>query len=177
MTIWRRLALATALLTAAVPAGAAAQGFSGSTPVRAQVLPGTLIFLVLRDLQFGALTPGTPRTVAPTSPDAGYFQVEGERNQRVSLTFTLPTELARFGGGGVIPVSFGAASAVVNRISQSPSGGGATTFNPAAGTTSRFGPTPRPQLHVYLGGTASPAVGVPAGLYTAPVVLTVAYLN
>ena len=52
-----------------------------------------------------------------------------------------------------------------------------SSFNPATGTTSRFGPTPRPLLHVWLGGTASPAAGVPPGLYTAPVVLTVAYLN
>jgi hypothetical protein len=150
---------------------------SGVTPARAQVLAGTLIFLTLRDLQFGALTPGTPRTVVPTSPDAGYFQVEGERNQRVSLAFTLPTQLDRFGGGGSIPVTFGPAAAVVNRLFQAPSGAGSSTFNPAAGTTSRFGPTPRPHIHVYLGGTASPAAGVPPGLYTAPVVLTVTYLN
>ncbi|HSE28578.1 MAG TPA: hypothetical protein VLA95_10145 [Gemmatimonadales bacterium] len=171
---WRLL---LALALAAAPVRAAAQGVSGSTPARAQVLAGTLIFIVLRDLQFGALTPGTPKTVVPASPDAGYFQVEGERNQRVSLAFTLPTQLSRFGGGGTIPVAFGAASAVVNRLFQLPSGAGSTTFDPALGTTSRFGPTPRPQLHVYLGGTASPAVGVPPGLYTAPVVLTVAYLN
>lgn len=171
------LALATAFAIAAGPPGAAAQGFSGALPARGQVLAGNLIFLTLRDLQFGALTPGTPRTVAPTSPDAGYFQVEGERNQRVSLAFTLPTLLSRFGGGGTIPVSFGPASAVVNRVFPSPGGAGSTTFDPATGTTSRFGPTPRPELHVFLGGTASPAVGAPPGLYTAPVVLTVAYLN
>ena len=174
--IARRLAIA-ALLAAAPATGAAAQGVSGSAPARAQVLGGTLIFLVLRDLQFGALTPGIPRTVPPTSPDAGYFQVEGERNARVSLTLTLPASLARFGGGGSIPVSFGPASAVVNRVNPTPSGGGSSSFNPATGTTSRFGPTPRPLLHVWLGGTASPAAGVPPGLYTAPVVLTVAYLN
>jgi hypothetical protein len=171
---WR---FAVVLALAAVPVQTAAQAVSGVTPARAQVLAGSLIFLTLRDLQFGALTPGTPKTVLPTSPDAGYFQVEGERNQRVSLAFTLPTQLARFGGGGTIPVAFGAASAVVNRLFQLPSGGGSTTFNPAAGTASRFGPTPRPQIHVYLGGTASPGAGVPPGLYTAPVVLTVAYLN
>lgn len=177
MTRRPALALATALALAALPRGAAAQGVAGAVPARAQVLPGTLIFLALRDLQFGALTPGTPKTVPPTAPDAGYFQVEGERNQRVGLTLSLPTELARFGGGAVVPVSFGAASAVVNRLNPLPSGAGSSTFDPAAGTTARFGPTPRPQLHVYLGGTASPAVGVPPGLYTAPVVLTVAYLN
>lgn len=171
---WRA---ALVLALAAAPVRAAAQPVSGVTPARAQVLAGTLIFLTLRDLQFGALTPGTPRTVVPTSPDAGYFQVEGERNQQVSLAFTLPTQLDRFGGGGTIPVAFGPASAVVNRLFQAPSGGGSTTFNPAAGTTSRFGPTPRPHLHVYLGGTATPGAGVPPGLYTAPVVLTVTYLN
>ncbi len=171
---WRA---ALALTLAAAPFRAAAQPVPGVTPARAQVLAGTLIFLTLRDLQFGALTPGTPKTVVPASPDAGYFQVEGERNQQVSLAFTLPTRLDRFGGGGTIPVAFGPASAVVNRLFQAPSGGGSTTFNPAAGTTSRFGPTPRPHLHVYLGGTASPGAGVPPGLYTAPVVLTVTYLN
>lgn len=175
MTRARRLALALAL--AAAPARAVAQAVSGTMPTRAQVLAGNLIFLTLRDLQFGALTPGTPKTVLPTSPDAGYFQVEGERNQRVSLAFTLPTLLDRSGGGGTIPVAFGPASAVVNRLFQVPSGAGSTTFDPAAGTTSRFGPTPRPQIHIYLGGTASPGAGVPPGLYTAPVVLTVTYLN
>lgn len=171
---WR---VVLALALAAAPVRAAAQPVSSVTPARAQVLAGTLIFLTLRDLQFGALTPGTPKTVVPTSPDAGYFQVEGERNQQVSLAFTLPTQLDRFGGGGTIPVGFGPGSAVVNRLFQAPGGAGSTTFNPAAGTTSRFGPTPRPHIHVYLGGTASPGAGVPPGLYTAPVVLTVTYLN
>ena len=53
---------------------------------------------------------------------------------------------------------------------------GATAFNPAVGTTGKFGPTANPSLYVWIGGTVTPAANAKPGVYVGNVIVSLVYL-
>lgn len=173
----RRCTLALALLAGLTGAGGAAAQASGPLPVRAFVIGTPIAIGGLRDLDFGTVTTGMATTVLPTSASAGAFIVTGEKNERVAISFTLPTELVHtvLGPGTTLPITFGPSSAIWRRRTNDPSGG--TAFNPATGATGMLGPPVEPILYIWLGGTVNPPLAQTAGTYRATVVCTVAYTN
>lgn len=170
-------ACALALLLAALPAAhLAAQSGANTIGASAFMLGTPLAIAGQRDLDFGLVLLGVPKTVLPTAPTAGKWVVTGEKNARVLITFTLPAALAHQTLGGVtLPVGFPAGSARWRRRTDDPAG--ATAFDPAVGATGMLGPPVEPLLHLWLGGTVTPAALQPGGNYSAAVVVTVAYTN
>ena len=81
----------------------------------------------IRDLNFGIVIRGVQTTVAPGDPiRSGRFYARHLLNRPVQLRFTLPTTLARVGGGGTLPISFGTNDAVA----QGTAGNSVPTYKP-----------------------------------------------
>lgn len=122
----------------------------------------------IRDLNFGVVIRGVQTTVAPGDPiRSGRFYARHVLNRPVQLRFTLPTTLARVGGGGTLPISFGANDA----IAQGTAGNSVpATFNPNSPRT--FVLRTSADFYVNLGGRVSPAAGQATGAYRGTVTLT-----
>jgi hypothetical protein len=129
----------------------------------------------LRDLAFGTVIRGVATTVTPVAANAGAWQVTGNPNAFVIITFTLPTVLTNIQAlpGSTMPIAFGAASARWNRANNTPAAG--TPFDPAAGVVGRFGPPPSPDLYIWLGGTVNPAPAAKPGIYQGTVIVSLLY--
>lgn len=122
----------------------------------------------VRDLGFGPVIRGVQNTVSPNDPvKSGRFYVRHILTRQVRLQFTLPTQLARVGGGGSLPIAFQATSAVAQGTATSSV---PVTFNPNTPIT--FTLTTSADFFVNLGGRVSPAVGQATGSYTGTAVLT-----
>lgn len=117
-----------------------------------------------RPLEFGLLTPGVPMVVSPTDVPRRAAYTIATRG-RYTLTFQLPTHLTE-PGGGVIPVEFGAGDGRVEIRNRT------ITFDPDAGVNIHINPADT-DARIYLGGTARPAPGTPAGSYSATIVMMV----
>jgi hypothetical protein len=122
----------------------------------------------VRNLAFGVVIRGVPNTVAPNDPiRSGRFYVRHQLNRQVRLRFTLPTQLARVGGGGNLPITFSSTSA----IAQGTAGSSVpVTFNPNNQQT--FTLVTSPDFYVNLGGRVSPAVNQATGNYLGTITLT-----
>lgn len=122
----------------------------------------------IRDLNFGVVIRGVQTTVAPTDPiRSGRFYVRHRINRQVQVRFTLPTTLARVGGGGNLAINFPATSA----IAQGTAGNSVpVTFNP--NNTQTFTLTTSADFNVNLGGRVSPTAGQATGAYRGTVTLT-----
>ncbi|HXF96538.1 MAG TPA: hypothetical protein VNI61_10610 [Gemmatimonadales bacterium] len=168
--------LSVSLLVASLANAAGAQSPTGQVTSQAVVVTVGMSITPLRDLQFGAVPLGVPTSVAPDAPNAGAWAATGSPNALVSISFTLPTALRNVQAvpGVTLPIGFGAAAARWRRAVNDP--GGATAFDPAAGTTGRFGPPPNPTLYIWIGGTVSPSPTQLPGIYTGTVILQLAYL-
>lgn len=148
--------LLAALLLALLPAALAAQ-----RPLRATGVRG---------ITFGMVIPGIPQPVARTDAiRSGQFDITGPNRSDVSITFTLPAMLTS-PGGGTVPIVFGPASA---GWSQAQAIGSQVAFDPSQPYTATLSNNGRGA--VFLGATLQPAANTPAGDYTAPVTLTLAY--
>ncbi len=160
------------VLSPAVPA----QGVAGQVGIDAQVIGQAITVTSLRALDFGMVLKGVPTTVLPSNAAAGAWQVQGDKNAQVTISFTLPTVLTNIQAlpGSTMPISFGAASALWNRGTNSVAG--ATAFDPSAGTTGKLGPPANPFIFLWIGGTVSPAAAAKPGIYTGTIVVSVAYL-
>jgi hypothetical protein len=136
-------------------------------PSHAQALSG----VGLQGLQFGDVLPGVPSTVPPSDAvNAASFEIRGQRNREVLISFLLPPAL-NGPGAGTIPLTFGPGSAAFVPFWFWPAY--RIPFDPTvqvAANLSFFG-----RSLVLLGGTASPPSQTPAGSYSADVVLTLAY--
>jgi hypothetical protein len=122
----------------------------------------------VNDLNFGVALAGTPKTPASLSADAGRFNISGEPNTPVTVSFTLPTVLTG-AGSATIPITF----ATVDGLEWAGFPGTHTTFNPNAPhltSTDVAG-----SLIIGISGTVSPPVGSTTGNYSGTIVLTVAY--
>ncbi len=168
--------LLAAALVLGFPARGVAQGGSGAVPAEAVVVTVGMTIATIQDLTFGSVPKGVATTVAPAAATAGQWQITGNPNAFVTIAFTLPTQLTNIQAlpGSTMPISFGAASALWRRASNNPAG--ATAFNPALGTTGRFGPPPNPTINIWIGGTVNPAPTAKPGIYQGTIILSLAYL-
>ncbi len=122
----------------------------------------------IRDLAFGVVIRGVATTVSPDDPiRSGRFYIRHVLGRQVQVRFTLPTQLARVGGGGTLAISFrnGDAKAQGTAPSSPP-----IYFNPKA--NKKIDLTTSADLFVNLGGQVSPTAAQPAGAYVGTVVLT-----
>lgn len=128
---------------------------------------GQTSFLLVprQDLEFGPLTPGAPAVIAPTDvARRGEIRLEGEGTTVV--IFTLPEALSGPGGARIPLVFAGTDGTWQIRNRQ-------VRFDPRQPVTIKLVPNAR-EARIFLGGTALPAPGQPAGRYTATVtVMTV----
>ncbi len=122
----------------------------------------------IRDLAFGAVIRGVPATVAPNDPvKSGRFYIRHQINRQVQVRFTLPTRLARVGGGGNLPISFSTTDAIAQ--------GTAPTSNPLVfnpNVTQTFNLVTSADFFVNLGGRVSPAGNQATGNYRGTITLT-----
>lgn len=125
------------------------------------------------NLTFGtALFPGISKTVGISDAGAATFDIAGEADKGVTVTFTLPTELTLTTGSATMPITFASTDAGYS-TTDDPSG--ATTFDPGAGAATTTLGTTSGLLYVWLGGTVDPAINQTAGDYAADITLDVAY--
>ena len=162
-------ALAVGLIAAAViTAPAAAQSATASITATASVSGiAPLTAAGVNDLNFRAVTAGTPKT--PAAADVGRFNVSGQPSTPVTVSYGLLPTVLTGAGGATIPITFGTTDGL--RWVTFP--GTFTTFNPNAPflTTTE----PSGSLIVGISGTVSPPVGSTTGIYTGTITLTVAY--
>jgi len=121
----------------------------------------------VNNLDFGAVTAGTPKAPTSLSANAGRFNISGQTSTSVTVTFTLPTVLT--GPGSPIPVSFGTTDGLLWTTYPTTH----TTFNPNAPfftVTDGSG-----NLVIGISGTVSPPLATTTGTYTGTVTLTVSY--
>ena len=138
-------------------------GVSGITrPASAQVT-------TLNNLAFGTVVTGTTTSIAPTSANAANWKIHGSIGIAGIITLTLPSTLARAGGGGSMPVSFCSTCAVYRLNNSNVSGG--STFNPNALLILTI--VVLSDLYIWLGGSVSPAGAQAPGSYSGTVVITV----
>ncbi len=170
-----RAAMRIATMSIAMQAAPLAAQNSAAHTARANVVTSNVVVTGLTNLDFGVILAGSPATVLPTDPTAGSFNVTGDPNRFVTMTFTLPTVLNNITfPGPTMPIAFGPTSAIWLRGQVGPPGTG-NPFDPSVSTVGRLGPPPRPFMRVWIGGTATPASAQAQGLYTGSIVLTVVY--
>jgi hypothetical protein len=163
------------LAVLAAPRAGAAQSPSGVVATDAVVVTVGMTINTLRDLDFGTVIKGVATTVSPTAVTAGAWQVTGSANAFVIISFTLPTTLTNIQAlpGSTMPISFSATSARWNRANNNAAAG--TPFDPGTGAVGRFGPTPNPNMYVWIGGTVNPAPAAKPGIYQGTVILSLVY--
>jgi hypothetical protein len=147
-----------------------------TTPVYAQVnnasitatatVQAPINVTAVTNLDFQSVFPGVAKTVLVTDATAGRWDVFGAASTPVSLNFTLPANLSS--GANLMPIATWTGN---HNTSAAPTGTGFTpSGTPTAATLSAGG-----LLFVYIGATVSPLANQAAGVYTAPVTLTVLY--
>jgi hypothetical protein len=136
-----------------------------ATRAEAQTVSGN------RNLNFGIVIRGVPNSVPPAhATRSGRFYVRYQLNRQVQVRLTLPNTLARTGGGGSLPISFGATDA----FAQGTAGSSVpVTFDPR--TTQTFTLQTSPDFYINLGGRVAPTAAQATGNYTGNVTLTVTF--
>jgi hypothetical protein len=158
------LAFAAAFLV--IPMALSAQ--SATITATAEVIP-PLTVTGARDLDFGEVIPGFPRSVTPDNASSGLWQIGGTGTYEVELNFTLPATLTDL-ASNAMNITFGATDAA---FGPDNTGVGTTDFDPNGG--GQVANLTAGALWVYLGGTVTPGASQPAGNYDALVDLQVAY--
>lgn len=165
------LALAGCLVLWAVPAAAQTTATASIQATASVVGVTPLTAAGVNDLQFGAVLAGAPATPPVLSANAGRFNVAGEPSAAVSVSFTLPTDLALMGGGvGSIPITFGANDGLL----WDPFPTAYTTFDPNVTFLTSLSGTGN--LTVGITGTVNPPATATTGNYEGTITLTVSYL-
>jgi uncharacterized protein DUF4402 len=123
-----------------------------------------------RGLTFGAVLPGVPRAISRTDPaNSGQFDIVGQKNAGIQLTFTLPSVMTG-PAGATMPLLFGGSDAGYSPPSAI---GSQVAFDPRQPFATALDNNGR--VSVYIGATAQPAPTQQAGSYTATLTLNVAY--
>jgi len=157
---------AVLLLAAPLPAQVTGQA---SIVANASVLTlAPLTASPVADLDFGTVLAGTSSSPVNLATAAGRFDLTGEPNGAITLTFTLPSALT--GPSGTIPVSF----AATDGLWWSPFPTAFTAFNPSAPFAVLLDGAGT--LTIGITGTVSPPIGTLPGLYTGTITLSVEYL-
>jgi len=120
-----------------------------------------------QQLSFGNVFPGVNKTInASDLSNAGRFDVTGQANAPVTLSFTLPATLSS--GGNTMPiVSYTGVHAQNNAQT------GGTAFAPVSGATPTLNGSGA--LWVWVGAQVQPATNQVAGVYTGSITMTVVY--
>ena len=155
-------------VVALVVTGTTLQAQTNNASITATASVQTPINVVgAQPLSFGNVFPGVNKTVAATDlTNAGRFDVTGQANSPVTLSFTLPATLSS--AGNTMPiVSFTGVHAQNNLQT------GGTAFSPVAGATPSLNGTGG--LWVWVGAQVQPATNQAAGVYTGSITMTVVY--
>ena len=126
------------------------------------------------NLTFGAVPTGAATTVNPrNSANAGEFEIHGNRNAEILITFTLPDSL-RVGTHAML-ITFSNTAGC--RIGIDWLRFLCTSFNPATPQVVRIlnAAVPNNSYFVWVGGTVTPSATQPAGIYRGTITLTTAY--
>ena len=166
MTTALRSTVAVLTLMVLGTVAAAAQSNSGTIQATATVQQPINV-TGARDLAFGNVFPGINKSIPVTDPNSGRWDVAGQANANVQLTFGLPATLSD--GTNTMPI---ASFAGHHNTANSPSGG--TGFTPSAAPTNAA-LSGTGALWVFIGATVSPATNQPAGAYTGSLSMTVVY--
>ena len=163
-----RIALAAAVLALAATRPAAAQQSNSIDATATVVTPLTVTSV--NPLAFGTVYPGVNKSVPYTdATNGGQFSVAGYGGAQVTLSFTLPADLAG-PAGATLPID--AWGAYYNTTNSAASGG--TAFVPAlAVTTTTLSGTG--SLYVFLGARVTPGASQTPGAHLSTVTMTVAY--
>jgi hypothetical protein len=120
-----------------------------------------------QQLSFGNVFPGVNKTVAATDlANAGRFDVTGQANTPVTLSFTLPATLSS--AGNTMPIA--SFTGVHAQNSAQTSG---TAFSPVSGASPTLNGTGG--LWVWIGAQVQPATNQAQGVYTGSITMTVVY--
>jgi Domain of unknown function (DUF4402) len=179
------LACGFALGAPRAPAQAAKPTATAALNVAANIVAAPLNLNGTRDLQFGALVPGTARTVLPNAANAGEARGTGaDQVHSLTFVFTLPAALTG-PGGATIPLSFNGNYAATCEVTNANvcDQTSFTTWNPVTSPSHTDFPNNRgpgntflyTRYSVYIGGRASPSATQRAGTYTATITVTVTW--
>jgi len=122
----------------------------------------------VNDDDFGSVTAGTPKAPTSLATNAGRFNISGQPNATVSVSFTLPTVLTGT-GNATIPITFSSSDG----LRWNPYPTVFTTFSPAAPFGTALDGTGN--LVIGIAGTVNPPALTTTGLYTGTITLTVSY--
>lgn len=161
------------MLVAAMVLGFAGMSFaqsSGTQGINMSVdVISALTFTSHGDMSFGPVGAGTGAvTLNPASTTAGqtagYFTVNGQSNQPITVTYTPPTTL--ISGTNSVPLSLALIGFNTNTVGSATgvSSGTQVTLDATSG-----------DYYFWLGGTVTVASGQAAGTYTGTFTLQVAY--
>ncbi len=135
----------------------------------------------VKDLVFGNVLQGLPRTVANDAVDAGIFSVWGAGGAGISFYLVLPEYVSLTGDSDRMTISFNATDANIDTTGLSAAdptaflaANGYANENPHNLSTTNF-EAPAATIYIYLGGRVTPTVDQTAGAYTGDILLTVAY--
>jgi hypothetical protein len=141
---------------------------AGAVPLGAQGRPAGASGV--RPLVFGVVFPGMPRTVSRTdAANSGQFDVTGNKNAQIQLTFTLPNSMTG-PAGATMPLTFGGSDA---GYSPPQAIGSQVAFDPRTPFVTKLDQNGR--ASVYIGGTANPPPTQRAGSYTGTITLSIVY--
>lgn len=122
------------------------------------------------DLIFGAVFPGTPKTITKTTAGAAAeFLISGSTNAEVTIDFALPTYMST-GSYTMQMIFLETDLAIDTKPNPDQAAPEIDNLNPWRVTTDRLGAQ---GITCWLGGTVVPRLGQPQGSYSAIVVLTV----
>jgi hypothetical protein len=160
-----RLSLVVAALTLR---GTALQAQTNNASITATASVQTPINVVgAQQLNFANVFPGVNKTVAATDlVNAGRFDVTGQANTPVTLSFTLPATLSS--GGNTMPIVSYTGVHAPDNAQTTP-----TVFTPASGATPTLNGSGA--LWVWIGAQVQPATNQAAGIYTGSITMTVVY--
>ena len=164
----RTATVLSAIVAAGLTVGAATAEAQTSASIQATAtVLSALTVAAGNNLQFGNVTPGVNKTVAIADANAGRFDVTKVANSGVTVSFTLPTDLAS--GTDLLPIG-----TWTGGWNTTPTPAGAIAFTPsAAGTNTAV--TAGTAIHVYVGATVSPAAAQAAGNYSGTVTMSAVY--
>jgi hypothetical protein len=158
----------SALLAILVGAAAPAVRAQSASFVTVATVPPAMTVTGLRNLSFGNVLPGVPRTVAATAATSGRFQIDGIGGANVRLTFFLPANLQN--GPNNLPIGSWTGCRDFNTTV-----GGCIAFTPTGGPGTSIVLHPSGNLFLWVGGTVSPSGTQAAGLYSGTITLVASY--
>jgi len=156
------------VVAALVLTGTALQAQSNNASITATASVQTPISVVgAQQLNFGNAFPGVNKTVAAADlTNAGRFDVTGQANAGVTLSFTLPATLSS--GSNTLPIDSYAGIRADN--SSQTSGIGLVP-----GASNAAGLSATGLLFVWVGARVTPATNQAQGTYTGTITMTVVY--